>query len=192
MRHAVIRMRVDEPNHSDIPETKYDWEYTCYHVAEELIPEDCPRPLGKRVLHACYVDANLQHDLISGKSCTGVLHMANKSVVDFSTKLQATVETATFGQSMSQPGLQRSRLSISGTPSDTLVSLSINPPSCLGTTNQLSTRLCSHTPNWQNVTTRWHTIRRASRSRRAHCGSFTSEASQIRVTYSVNTGTTLQ
>ena len=97
MRHAVIRMRVDEPDFSDIPETKYDWEYTCYHGAEELIPEDCPRPLGKRVLHTAYVDANLQHDLISGKSCTGVLHMANKSIIDFSTKLQATVETATFG-----------------------------------------------------------------------------------------------
>jgi hypothetical protein len=97
MRHAVIRMRVDEPDFSDIPESNYDWEYTCYHGAKELIPEDCPRPLGKRTLLSTYVDANLHHDLISGKSVTGVLHMANKSIIDYSTKLQATVETATFG-----------------------------------------------------------------------------------------------
>jgi hypothetical protein len=55
------------------------------------------KALGKRVVFTTYVDANLFHDLISGKSVTGTLHWANQTVIDFSTKLQSTVETATFG-----------------------------------------------------------------------------------------------
>ena len=37
------------------------------------------------------------HDLISGKSLTGTVHFFNKTPVDWWTKLQSTVETATFG-----------------------------------------------------------------------------------------------
>ena len=44
-----------------------------------------------------YVDANLYHDLISGKSVTGIVHCANQTVIDTFSKLQSTVETATFG-----------------------------------------------------------------------------------------------
>jgi hypothetical protein len=44
-----------------------------------------------------YVDANLCHDLISGRSVTGILYLANKTPIDWYSKLQATVETATFG-----------------------------------------------------------------------------------------------
>ena len=43
MHHAVIRMRVDEPDFSDFPEFNYDWEYTCYAGTKELLPEDSPR-----------------------------------------------------------------------------------------------------------------------------------------------------
>src|SRR5512147_1226617 len=44
-----------------------------------------------------FFDANLYHDLISGKSVTGILHMFNKTPIDWFSKLQATVESATFG-----------------------------------------------------------------------------------------------
>jgi hypothetical protein len=37
------------------------------------------------------------HDLISGRSVTGILHMLNQTPIDWFSKLQATVETATFG-----------------------------------------------------------------------------------------------
>ena len=59
--------------------------------------QDAPKPLGKRVVLTTYVDANLYHDLISGRSVTGILHMANKTPLDWYSKLQSTVETATFG-----------------------------------------------------------------------------------------------
>jgi hypothetical protein len=44
-----------------------------------------------------YVDANLYHDLVNGRSVTGILHLFNKTVVDWFSKKQATVETATYG-----------------------------------------------------------------------------------------------
>ncbi len=70
---------------------------TCYHGAKELLPTDAPTPLGKSVLTTSFVDANLYHDLISGRSVTGILHLLNKTPIDWFSKLQSTVETATFG-----------------------------------------------------------------------------------------------
>ena len=97
MRHATVRIRTTEPDHSAVPVKHYDWEYTAYAGAEEVIPKDAPIPLGLRVLFTTYVDANLYHDLISGKSVTGIIHLANQTPVDWFSKLQSTVETATFG-----------------------------------------------------------------------------------------------
>lgn len=97
MRHAVIRIRTEMPDYSDIPEKVYDWTYTCYHGAKEEIPKDAPRPLGKPVKTTTFFDANLFHDLISGRSVTGVLHLLNKTPIDWYSKLQSTIETATFG-----------------------------------------------------------------------------------------------
>ena len=61
------------------------------------IPEDAPRPLGKPVVTTTYVDANLMHCLLTGRSVTGVLHFVNQTPIDWFSKKQATVETATYG-----------------------------------------------------------------------------------------------
>ena len=97
MRHGIIRIRTEEPDYSDIPEKLFDWEYTCYKGAQEILPKDAPVPRGKRVQLTTYVDANLYHDMVSGRSVTGILHLANKTPIDWFSKLQSTVETATFG-----------------------------------------------------------------------------------------------
>ena len=62
-----------------------------------MIPDDIPPPLGKEVVTTTYVDANLYHDLITGHAATGVLHLVNGTPVDWYSKCQATVETATYG-----------------------------------------------------------------------------------------------
>ena len=97
MRQGAIRMRTTAPDFSSIPETAYDWEYTCYAGAKELIPDDSPPPKGKPVQTSHYVDANLYHDIISGRSVTGILHFFNQTPIDWFSKLQSTVETATYG-----------------------------------------------------------------------------------------------
>jgi hypothetical protein len=96
-RAAVVRVRVGRPDFSDLPEKSHKWETSIYAGAKELVPDDAPEPLGKSVRCTSYVDANLFHDLLSGKSVTGVLHFFNQTPVDWYSKKQSTVETATYG-----------------------------------------------------------------------------------------------
>jgi hypothetical protein len=97
MRHSAIRVRTNEPDYSDLPKMEHDWSRLVYGAIQELIPQDAPDPLGKMVTLTHYVDANLMHDTISGRSVTGILHMINKTPLDWYSKKQATVETATYG-----------------------------------------------------------------------------------------------
>jgi hypothetical protein len=66
-------------------------------VHDEQIQWDAPKPLWKRVVLTTYVVANLNHDLITGRFVTGVLHFVNQTPVLWFTKMQPTVETATYG-----------------------------------------------------------------------------------------------
>jgi hypothetical protein len=43
MKHGIVRIRTEEPDHSDIPEIPYDWEH---HVAEEPKKRLTPRHQG--------------------------------------------------------------------------------------------------------------------------------------------------
>ena len=44
-----------------------------------------------------WVDANLYHDFLTGRSVTGVIHLVNQTMIDFYSKKQNTVETSTYG-----------------------------------------------------------------------------------------------
>ncbi len=94
---AVIRVNTDEPDYSEFGHTEYDWMHTCYQGAREEQDPSAPPPRGKRVISSACVDANLYHDLVSGRSVTGILNFLNLTVFDWHSKLQSTVETATFG-----------------------------------------------------------------------------------------------
>jgi hypothetical protein len=65
-RYSIIKIITSKPNYSHIPMKEYDWSYTCYKGARELLPDNAPKLLGKPVVTTSYVDANLYHDLISG------------------------------------------------------------------------------------------------------------------------------
>ena len=97
MRHSVIRICTNEPDYSDIPRTEYDWEFSVYDGAKEEIPNDTPVPLGKPVVTTTYVDANLYHCMLTGKSVSGVLHLFNKTPTNWYAKKQGSAETATYG-----------------------------------------------------------------------------------------------
>jgi hypothetical protein len=97
MKHSVIRIRTDEPDYSDIPRTEYDWEFSVYSGAKEELPKNAPEPLGKCVITTTYVDANLYHCMLTGKSVSGILHLFNKTPVDWYAKKQGSPETATYG-----------------------------------------------------------------------------------------------
>ncbi len=97
-RDFKIRFRVDEPDIGEIPPIPpFEWKYTPYGTPKEDIPQDAPTPRGKRIILTHYFDANLMHDILSGKSVTGVIHFWNKTPMDWYSKKQSTAETATYG-----------------------------------------------------------------------------------------------
>jgi hypothetical protein len=97
MKHAVIRFRTHEPDFSDLPNCEHSWDASVYgHVVEEL-PFNPPTPLGKAIVLTHYVDANLYHNVLTGRLVTGILHLINGTPIDWYSKKQATVETATYG-----------------------------------------------------------------------------------------------
>ena len=94
---AAIRFRTHLPDYSMLPVQAYDWASSVYGNVSELIPTDCPEPLGKGVITTSYFDANLMHCLLTGRSLTAVLHLVNGTPFDWYSKKQSTVETATYG-----------------------------------------------------------------------------------------------
>jgi hypothetical protein len=94
---AAIRVRLLDPDLGELPEQNFDWCHSVYGYVQELLPKDAPKPLGKAVTTITYTDANLYHDILTGRSVTGVLHLCNETLIDLYTKRQATMETATFG-----------------------------------------------------------------------------------------------
>jgi hypothetical protein len=63
----------------------------------EDIPTDAPKPLGKYVLLTHYLDANLYHDMLTGRSVSGILLFLNPTPLDWFSKKQGSVKTATYG-----------------------------------------------------------------------------------------------
>ena len=83
----AIRFRTYQPDYSFLPDQDFDWTYSVYGDVQEILPDDMPEPLGEEVINC----------LATGKSLTGYLHFVDKTPVDWYSKKQATVETATYG-----------------------------------------------------------------------------------------------
>ena len=97
MSEAAARFRTNLPDMSDLPYVPHDWDKSIYGEIREEIPEDAPRPLGNSVNFVHYVNANLYHDYITGRSVTGMIHCVNQTPIDWYSKKQPKVETATYG-----------------------------------------------------------------------------------------------
>ena len=93
----AIRFRTDQPDYSFLPDQDFDWTYSVYGNVQQNLPDDMPEPLGEAVITTSTMDANLNHCLATCKSLTGCLHFVYKTPVDWYSKKQATVETATYG-----------------------------------------------------------------------------------------------
>ena len=76
---------------------KNDWPYTVYGNNREIIPNNCPKPLGKSVTTTTTLDANHLQCLANGASLMACLHFWNQTPTDWYSKKQATVEMATYG-----------------------------------------------------------------------------------------------
>ena len=76
---GAIRFRTGEPDFSSLKDQEYDLTKSIYSGTCEQIPHDIPKPLGKHVQNTHYVDANLHHDLATGKAVTASLHFLNQT-----------------------------------------------------------------------------------------------------------------
>ncbi len=98
--HAAIRMRTGIPDHESqfgATPKKHNWMETVYGNPQEEIPYNMPEPKGNLCRTTTFVDANLMHDVITGRSCTGILHCLNQTPIDWFGKRQPQVESATYG-----------------------------------------------------------------------------------------------
>jgi hypothetical protein len=77
---------------SDYQFPKKDWHDTPFYDSKEECATNLPTLRVNPVLMTTFVDANLGHDKISRKSCTGILHFLNKTPFDWFSKKQGTVE----------------------------------------------------------------------------------------------------
>jgi hypothetical protein len=96
-RNGLVRVRTELPDFSGIEQPNLNWSRTPYDGTREVIDPSAPEPLGKAVKCTTFVDANLYHCHISGRAVTGILHFFNGTPVDWYSKKQASVQTATFG-----------------------------------------------------------------------------------------------
>jgi hypothetical protein len=65
------------------------------HLIYDVKHNSCHKARMVALTH--YYDANLFHDIVTGHSVTGILHLLSKTPLDWYSKKQATVETATYG-----------------------------------------------------------------------------------------------
>ena len=96
MKHAIIRIHMEEPDYLDLPKVEFDCCTTVYGNVKEIVPDDIPEPLGRPVKLTMYVDANLFHDMMMGHTVTGILHLINQTPFELYCKKQATVKTAPY------------------------------------------------------------------------------------------------
>ena len=95
--NCAIRFRTGIPDweavFGDEP-IQYDWMETVYGRPPEPTDANAPPPKGKPVRLTTFVDANLMHDVVTGRSCTGILEFLNQTPIDWFSKRQSQVETA--------------------------------------------------------------------------------------------------
>ena len=70
---------------------------TVYGCPKEQVDPAWPTPKGKPVRLSSYCDANLMHDVVTGRSASGILEFLNQTPIDWFSKRQDQVETATYG-----------------------------------------------------------------------------------------------
>ena len=97
---GAIHFHMGIPDHESIfreHAQKYDWMESVYGSPTEDVPQDAPALKGNKVCTMMYKDANLLHDLITGRLASGVPYFLNKTPSDWFLKCQNQVASATYG-----------------------------------------------------------------------------------------------
>ena len=71
----------------------HKWLHLIYGNNEEELTLNMPIPLGRIIQTSLFFDAKLYHDLVTGCTMTGILHLMNQTLIEWYCKKQATVAT---------------------------------------------------------------------------------------------------
>jgi hypothetical protein len=94
-KKTSIKFRTEKCDHSTYDYVKPNFGYI-YHPCKEDIPVDAPTPKGKSIQMTTFFDANLLFEYTTGKSATGILHLYNKTPIDWYSSNNSPVECATY------------------------------------------------------------------------------------------------
>ena len=98
---GCTRVRMEKLDCSGLPDYDQDWLQSVYGDIRESKPENSPTPRGKSICTTMYKDTNLCDDLVTGRAVTGIFHFINKTPINWFSKKQSTMETATYGSEFS-------------------------------------------------------------------------------------------
>ena len=101
------------------------------------MPHDTPEELGLPVVLTHYVDVNLYHDMLIGRSVTGIIHFINQTPIELFSKKQATAKSATYRSKYVAARICVEQIIDLGIHCDTLVSQSLDSVTCLRIMNLL-------------------------------------------------------
>jgi hypothetical protein len=74
-----------------------DWK-PFYGNVKEAMPTNAPPARGKAVALQCYVDSDHVGNLLTRRSRTGYVQMANMAIINWHSKKQGSVEGSSFGR----------------------------------------------------------------------------------------------
>jgi hypothetical protein len=110
------------------------------------------------VVITTYVDANLCHDMLTGRAVTEVLHLANQTILDYYTRKQPTVESATYGSEFMAGQTATEQIMDLRTTMQYLGVHVKGATYCLGTTKQWSTAVPCRRLDYTRYTSLFHFI----------------------------------
>ena len=82
LKHATIRVRIEEPEFSKLSDEPYEWDNSVYGNMTKELPNTAPVSIGKYVTTTHYIDTNLFHEILSTISVTRSLCLINKTPID--------------------------------------------------------------------------------------------------------------
>jgi hypothetical protein len=192
MKEARIRVLTNELDYSDYQDPRYNWSSSVYGDVKEIIPTDIPESKGKYATLSHYFDVNLYHDMVTGRSVTAILHFLNQTPMDWYSKKQATVETATFGIEFITARTTIDQIVNLQMTLRYLVFLFKNRATSSETTRPLLTPLQPHMPNYTRDTTLYHSIMHERQLLPNMLRSSICRANTTLPTFSASTGPMLQ
>jgi hypothetical protein len=93
---VALRFRVEVSEYNPLPQIIEDWDKSVHGNDHDEFVHNMPTPLRKLVRLTEFVDAKLYFDLITGRSCTGLLIFMNQTPIDWHYKKQSPVASATL------------------------------------------------------------------------------------------------